>query len=192
MPAITRSLAIAMLVLTVGCLPSLNAIYTEADLVFDSKIVGFWKQENSLASWNFTGRDDTSYQLVYTDQYGRSGRFVAHLCRIKDTLFLDLFPEKEDVDAAAFYKYHLLPIHTIYQVKQTSQSLELVSVDLKWLNQYLDENPKALGHSTLNDQKLITASTSELQKFLLDHKDKFTGSFRLIQPPVGTDVEVSK
>ncbi|NQV22948.1 MAG: hypothetical protein HQ518_01160 [Rhodopirellula sp.] len=188
MSTFTRPLAIVLLVLTAGCLPSLNGIYTEADLVFEPKILGFWKQEKSSETWNFSRRDDTSYELVYTDQAGRSGRFIAHLCRIGGTLFLDLFPEKDDVNAAAFYKYHLLPIHTIYQVKQTSQSLELVSLDLKWLNEYLNENPKALSHSTMNDQKLITASTPELQKFLLDHKDKFTGSFRLIPPPVGATV----
>jgi hypothetical protein len=185
MSATARPLAVVLFLLTAGCLPSLNGIYTEADLVFESKILGLWKQEKSPETWNFSRRDDTSYLLVYTDRAGRSGRFIAHLCHIKDTLFLDLFPEKEDLDAAAFYKYHLLPIHTIYQVKQTSQSLELVSLDLNWLNQHLDEVPTSLAHSRLNGQKLITASTLDLQKFLIEHRDKFTGSFKLIQTPTG-------
>jgi hypothetical protein len=179
MSRITRPLAITLLLLTVGCLPSLNGVYTKDDLVFDTKILGFWKQDKSPATWDFSRRDDTSYNLVYTDQAGRSGRFIAHLCRVEDTLLLDLYPEKDDVDAAVFYKYHLLPIHTIYQVKLTSPTLELVSLDLNWLKKVLTEEPKALAHSTLNEQKLVTASTKDLQKFLMAHKDRFTGSFKL-------------
>lgn len=179
MSRITRPLTITLLLLTVGCLPSLNGVYTKDDLVFDTKITGFWKQDKSPATWDFSRRDDASYNLLYTDQHGRSGRFIAHVCRVEGILFLDLFPEKEDVDAAVFYKYHLLPIHTIYQVKQTSPTLELVSLDLNWLKKFLTNEPEALAHSTLNGQKLITAPTKELQKFLIAHKDRFTGSFKL-------------
>ena len=45
MSATARPLAVVLFLLTAGCLPSLNGIYTEADLVFESKILGLWKQE---------------------------------------------------------------------------------------------------------------------------------------------------
>lgn len=175
-----RTATIASLVLIAGCLPSLHSVYTEQDLVFEPKIAGFWKLENSTQTWDFTKRDDTSYHLVFTDKHGQSGRFIAHVCRVEDTLFLDLFPENENRDSTSFYKYHILPIHTVYMVKLGKTSLELVSIDLNWVKRHLSENPDALAHSTFNSRTLITASTEDLQRFLLKHKDKFTGAFRLL------------
>lgn len=190
--SIVRSVTIASLVLVTGCLPSLQSVYTEQDLVFEPEIVGFWKLENSTQTWDFTKRDDNSYKLVFTDKQGQSGRFIAHVCRVEDTLFLDLFPEKEDRDSTAFYKYHILPIHTVYMVKLTKSSLELVSIDLNWVKQHLADHPDTLAHSTFNSRTLITASTKELQQFLLKHKDKFTGSFRLEPHTEQTVVGVSR
>ena len=177
--SLIRPATIASLLLVAGCLPSLHSVYTEEDLVFEPEIVGFWKLEKSPQTWDFSKRDEKSYDMVFTDKNGQSGRFVAHLCRVEDTLFLDLFPRQEKIDATAFYKYHLLPIHTVYMVKQTRPSLELVSIDLNWLKQYLADHPDELSHSTHNNRTLITASTTELQKFLVVHKDRFTGSFKL-------------
>lgn len=177
--SLVRQVTIALLLLIAGCLPSLHSVYTEEDLVFEPEIVGFWKLENSPQTWDFKKRDEKSFDLVFTDKHGQSGRFVAHLCRVGGTLFLDLFPKSEDADTIAFHKYHLLPIHTVYMVKQTKPSLELVSIDLNWLKQHLADQPDDLSHSTYNKRTLITASTKDLQKFLVIHKDRFTGSFKL-------------
>jgi len=190
--SLVRPVTIASLLLIAGCLPSLHSVYTDEDLVFEPEIVGFWKLENSPQTWDFTKRDERSYDLVFTDKHGQSGRFVAHVCRVDDTLFLDLFPRQEKIDATAFYKYHLLPIHTVYMVKQTNPSLELVSIDLNWLKEHLADHPDALSHSTHNNRTLITASTKELQKFLLKHKDRFTGAFRLKPHSPQAVVEVSR
>jgi hypothetical protein len=177
--SLLRPVTIVSLLLIAGCLPSLHSVYTEEDLVFEPEIVGFWKLEKSPQTWDFAKRDGKSYDLVFTDKNGQSGRFVAHLCRVEGALFLDLFPRQEKIDATAFYKYHLLPIHTVYMVKQMKPTLELVSIDLNWLKQHLADHPDELSHSTQNNRTLITASTEELQKFLVDHKDRFTGSFKL-------------
>lgn len=177
--SVARSASIMTLLLIAGCLPSLHSVYTEDDLVFEPEIVGFWKLENSPQTWDFTKRDDKSYHLVFTDKHGQSGRFVAHVCRVEDTLFMDLLPAEKDAEVTAFYKYHMLPMHTVYMVKQTKPSLELVSIDFNWLKQHLADHPDALSHSTSNNRTLITAPTAELQQFLLEHKDRFTGIFRL-------------
>lgn len=177
--SILRPVAIISLLLVAGCLPSLHSVYTEEDLVFEPEIVGFWKLDKSPQTWDFAKRDEKSYDMVFTDKHGQAGRFVAHLCHVEDALFLDLIPRQEKTDATAFYKYHLLPIHTVYLVKQMKPSLELASIDLNWLKQYLADHPDELSHSTHNNRTLITASTKELQKFLVIHKDQFTGSFKL-------------
>ena len=166
-----------------GCLPSLNPVYTDRDLIFDPAVVGLWKQPKSRASWNFTKRDDKSYNLVYTDENGYSGRFIARLARIDETLFLDLFPQEIQDDENSFYKAHLVPIHTVYLVRHTTPDVELAAIDYEWLERFLAEQPGSLPHATFNGRKMITASTQELQEFVIQHKDAFKNEFRLQRAP---------
>jgi hypothetical protein len=173
----------AMLVVAViaGCVPSLQPSYSEKDLVFDPVFLGAWTQTNSTAGWNFTQTGEKEYQLVYTDEEGRAGRFVGHLAEFSGRRYLDLFPVKGDVTANEFYKFHLLPIHTTYLVKQTTPSLQLAGLDMAWLNDYLKDHADAIPHSQFDGQKLITASTPQLQSFLTQFHDKFTVVFELVR-----------
>lgn len=163
----------------IGCVPSLHSIYTDKDIVFLPEILGSWTQVKSENTWEFTRRDENNYSLNYMQADGRAGEFVAHVAEIEGVRFLDLFPEKQNGEKSGFYQYHFVPIHTIYLIEGTSPQIKLAALDLKWLNGNLDEHPDALPHTTVNGQKLLTASTAELQAFLLKHRDKFTGRFEL-------------
>jgi hypothetical protein len=178
------------LVAVAGCIPSLNPAYKDENLVFKSQFVGVWSQSNSKAKWNFAKRDDKSYTLTYQDEEGRRGRFIAHLADIEGNLFLDLFPEETKDPANGFYKFHLVPIHTIYLVRQTEPVLKLATIDYRWLDKYLDEHPDEIATSKFDGRKLITAQTADLQKFLVQHKEEFRGDFNLarddtIEPQAG-------
>lgn len=175
--AVLVSFALAM---AVGCVPTLNPVYTEKDLSFDAALVGHWTQKDAPATWTFTKSGEKGYELVYTDDQGRSGRFVARLANVGGVKLLDLYPVKEDVQANEFYKFHLMPIHTAYLVRQTSPHPQLAGFDLKWLDTYLTQHPDALANSMHNGQRLITASTDDVQAFLLEHQDQFEGSFDLV------------
>jgi hypothetical protein len=166
-----------------GCLPSLNAVFTDENLVFDSSVVGVWTQPGAEAKWEFTARDEKSYTLVYTDNEGRIGRFVAHLAKIEDTLFLDLYPDKMESGASPFYDLHLTPMHTIYLVKNTKPTLEMASIDFSWLEKFLAEHPDAIQHADFNGRPLITAPTKDVQAFVLEHKNAFTAKFSLERAP---------
>jgi hypothetical protein len=164
-----------------GCVPTLNPIYTDKDLVFDPAVLGTWLQEKSSIEWKFSKRDDTSYDMVFTDNGGRQGHFIARLAKVQGTTFLDLYPQEPDLDTTDFYKLHLLSIHTVYLVKATEPNLQLAAIDGKWLQTYLTENPSAIQHAEFDKGKLITAPTAELQAFLVEHKDKFTGDLKLVR-----------
>jgi hypothetical protein len=165
--------------LLVGCVPSLNAIYTEKDLVFDSHVLGIWKPEDSTETWDFQRRDANSYRLIYTDRQGHSGSFIAHLADIEGTRFLDLFPEQEVDATPGFYRFHQVPIHSIYLVKEAGDKVVLAAIDYPWLEKYVEKHPAELPSSTFDSRRMLTASTEQLQRFLIDNQDRFIHDFEL-------------
>lgn len=172
-------LSLALLTVLAGCIPSLNPLYTEENLVFEPALVGVWKQPQGAARWAFSKRDEKSYRLIYTDDQGQEGRFIGRLVRLEGDLFLDLFPEDTQFDASGFYKFHLVPIHTIYRVRGTQPNLELAAIDFRWLDEHLGSHPEEIECATFNGRKLITAPTPAVQKFVVAHKDRFTSEFPL-------------
>lgn len=167
------------LVLLSGCVPSLNAIYTDNDVVFKADVLGVWQQANSTEKWEFRQRDAKSYRLVYTDRQGHSGSFIAHLADVDGTLFLDLFPEQIEDATPGFHRFHQVPIHSIYLVKETGSKVVLASIDYSWLDQYIKDHPADLASATFGSRRMITAPTEQVQQFLIDNKVRFTHEFQL-------------
>lgn len=166
-----------------GCIPSLNPVYQNENLVFDPSVIGVWRQPKSAETWQFTKRDSKSYTLVYTDENGQQGRFIACVADIQGKRFLDLYPDQTKLESSGFYKFHLVPIHTIYVVQRTQPNLQLVAIDYPWLDDYLAENPNAIQHATFGGRKMITAPTEQVQAFVLSHLDAFTAPFELERSP---------
>jgi hypothetical protein len=167
------------LTLIAGCVPSLNPVYTDETLTFEPALVGVWKQPATRARWNFSQLDEKSYRLEYTDEKGQHGRFIGRLAKLDGELFLDLYPEEITTEGNGFYDFHLIPIHTIYRVRVAEGGLKLAAIDFLWLDDHLTKNPAEIQYATFNNRKLITAPTAEVQKFVLTHKDRFTGDFEL-------------
>jgi hypothetical protein len=167
------------LALVAGCVPSLNPVYTEKDLVVKPELAGTFQPENKDQTWKFVQQAGKAFQLIHTDQQGNEGRFIAHLAEVEGLLFLDLAPEKSQVSENGLYQFHLAPIHTIYLVKGTAPDLRLAAIDYNWLEKTLREDPDVLQHSLVDGRLLITAPTEEVQAFLVAHADAFTGDFSL-------------
>jgi hypothetical protein len=151
MNAKTRLFALAALLVAGGCVPTVNPVHTENDLMFDEAFVGVWVQESSGAKWAATKRDEKSYRLVYTDKEGGQSRFVGRLAKLQGSLFLDLCPGDVDVDASPLTKFHLVPIHTIYLVRRTEPAPQLAAMNLKWLEEYLERDRVRLAQRAEGD-----------------------------------------
>ena len=63
----------------------------------------------------------------------------------------------------------LVPAHLFLKVEQIGPVLRIAAMDPEWLKEFLAKNPKAIAHEKLDDRIVLTASTADLQKFLLDH-----------------------
>jgi hypothetical protein len=170
-----------VLVALTGCVPSLQPLYTDGDLSFDSALLGTWDGENSSDTWEFTKKDETEYKLVVTESNssmsrGRKGEFVVHLVKVEGVVFLDLFPAEPNCPQNDFYLGHLIPVHTFIRIFQVEPTLKLACFSpggwhegKGWLEIYLEKNPTAIRHEQAGDRILLTAPPKELQKFLLAH-----------------------
>ena len=181
----TKKLLFYMLaVILGGCVPviSLHPLYTEKDVVVDKKLYGTWVDDanSPKTTWEFKNIDEpkNAYKLIYTDEDGQKGSFVAHMVKLQNSLFLDIFPselpwEPEDPNKMdwPYNTLFLIPAHTFVKIDSIESQLKLrltLESDMKDL---LKENPNAVKHTSVGDRLVITGSTKELQEFVLKYVD---------------------
>lgn len=150
-----------------GCvLSSLHPLYTDEELIFEEKLIGKWSDENNI--WEFRAGEPNTYQMRVFD--GKEGRFVAHLVKLGDMTFLDIFPDSVTLgEPQAFYGFHLLPVHTFMKVEQIEPKLQLRMLDYEKVSKMLEEDPNLLKHEVVEDRIVLTASTEQLQKFIVEY-----------------------
>lgn len=173
-------LMILGMVVVIGCVPSVHPIYTDADLIYEPAYVGTYGQENSSVTWTLARRDEKSYVLTHKDESGVKSRYVARVAEIDGLRFLDLTVDPAE-RGSGLHNAHLLPIHTIYLIKDAGPSVTLGSVDYKWFNEQMSGNPPALPYVEVDNARYITAPTEKLQKFLVANNDKFSAEIRLVR-----------
>ena len=105
--------------------------------------------------WNFQRGSDKSYRLVISDD-DSWGTFDAHLLKLGEHYFLDLFPVEWDASINEFQRAHLLPVHSFLAGRNLRPQLEFAAMDGKWLKDYLAEHRpgcKGYGKRRGNDAK---------------------------------------
>ena len=181
----TKKLLFYMLaVILGGCVPviSLHPLYTEKDVVLDKQLYGTWvdNSNDSKTTWEFKSIDEpkNAYKLIFTDEEGQKGSFVAHLVKLQNRLFLDIFPselpwEPEDPNKMdwPYNSLFLIPAHTFVKIDSTEPQLKLRLTLESKMEELLKENPSAVEHTFVGERLVITGSTKELQAFVLKYAD---------------------
>lgn len=167
MKKIFRLLSFCFLLMFAGCATSLNPLYTEQDLIFEPFLLGVWTEKDSPETWEITSANGKNYKIVYTDETGRKGEFVAHLLQIENRMFLDLTPAAAKLAQNDFYREHFLPAHSFALLTRTESTVQMSFLEQRWLKKFLAENPSAVRHAETGAGVVLTASPKELQKFLL-------------------------
>jgi len=163
-------LLVMALMLTSACIPCLHPLYLDKDLIFDPALIGTWSEKDSKETWQFTKVDDETYRLVYTNNEGRVGTFRAHLLKLGKERFLDIYPEGTKEKLNELYDLLRLPAHTFFHVPEIQPELKMSCMEGDWLKNFLKKNPDAIRHEIIEDDLVVlTASTSELQAFILAH-----------------------
>lgn len=176
-----------------GCVPvfSLHPLYTEKEVVFKQELVGVWADPNdSEGAWDFK-RDtesENAYKLIVGADEGPMGLFDAHLVKLKDQLYLDIFPAEEGFEETmesleetakdpnnkvwAFNLFFTVPVHTFIKVDLAESTLSLSLTDDVLMEKILEQDPKAIKHILVDsDRYVMTATTKELQAFVIKYAD---------------------
>jgi hypothetical protein len=166
MKSITRVITLSLLV---GCVPSVFPIYGEDDLIFDPAFVGVWTTEDSSAIFivtEGTGRmPHLSYEVEFIDEECDRGKLNMQLASIGGSKFLDVYPVERDDEGL------LLPTHVFFRIdEQVGSTTTLRTMNPDWLKQYLEGDPEAIEHIEVSDEIVLTATTPELQRFYLEHR----------------------
>jgi hypothetical protein len=167
-----------------GCIPSVHPFYSEKDAIFDQRLLGEWQakeQADDPQVWKFERDEGNAYKLKVTEKEGKYGEFKAHLFKLKEDYFLDIVPGECRFDAkqADMISFSLIAGHLLLRVPEFEPNLKLAFCDFDWLEKYLEKNPKSLPHYSEDKRLVLTADTSELQGFILQH----LGENELFQKP---------
>ncbi len=167
-------------VLLGGCIPvmSLHPLFTEEALVFEEKLLGTWV-DDANGTWEFKHPDESKkvYELVFCDDKGKKGLFVVHLVKLENRLFLDVYPSKfpgEQGSNEPEWEYNMLfflPVHTFIKIESIEPQLKMRLTDDDEMEKLLKEDPNAVKYELADDKLILTASTKELQAFVLKYAD---------------------
>jgi hypothetical protein len=167
MRAVTALAGLVLLFALCGCVPSIHPLYTEADLIFDPAIVGDWADKEAKQNWTFAKAGPKEYTVTLVDGDGKKGVFSGHLLKLDGTLFMDLYPSELQLKESDFYRSHFVPTHTFARIQIGDAGLKLAALKPDWMKSSLEANPAALGHEKLEEGVVLTASTKDLQAFVV-------------------------
>ena len=165
-----------------GCVPvmSLHSLYTEEDVVFKENLVGTWVDDpdSPKTTWEFSraGAKEKAYKLVYSDDEGKKGSFVVHLVKLENRLFLDVLPsqfpsEQQDWEKMkwAYNFFFFVSAHTFIKIDSIEPQLKMRRTINDEMKELFKEEPNAVKHELVGDEIILTASTKELQAFVLKY-----------------------
>ncbi|MHC4458535.1 MAG: hypothetical protein ACYS0I_15905 [Planctomycetota bacterium] len=169
--------------LLVSCVPvmSLHPLYTEKDVIFEEKLLGTWVQDTDESIWEFSRVDanENTYKLTFSDNEDKKGAFVAHLVKLENRIFLDLYPEdlpsgqanEPNTVERPYNVFFFMPVHTFLKVSSIEPQLKMQLTDDEELEKLLQEDPNAVEYTSVEDILVLTASTKELQEFVIKYAD---------------------
>lgn len=159
------SIMLTIAVFASGCVLSVHPLYEDRDMVLQPALEGTWIDEDK-DTWTFRKADESGYELIHTAD-GESARFTAHLFRIGDLLFCDLFPEESDIEKNEFYRDHLLPLHSFGRIEINGDTLQAAALSKAWLDRMIERNDFSIPHFTLGKEAtVLTGSTADLQRLV--------------------------
>jgi hypothetical protein len=165
---------VALSLVLIGCdsdnplVLSAQPLYADqADMPFDSALIGTWVDAEGGARFAFEKEGDNAYSLVITeidtsDGTETAGSFDAHQVRLGAFTFLDFYPRSPQA-GDDFYRLHLLPVHSFARMWWEGSELHMALFSGSWLKERIEEKSVDTDNREVDDSILLTAPTREVQ-----------------------------
>ena len=178
---------VAFMLLLAGCdLTTLHPIFTPSDLVLENRILGKWQNSDhrfQLEPATQIQADDLPASLknfrnkfyLFTKDERKS---MAFLVKIGKHYFLDLYPIEGNAERSIdpFYWQHKIKMHTIYRLDILNpSSLRMQGLEDSYVKDMITNKQIKISYTMVRNSDsdeesiLLTASTKELQQFLLKY-----------------------
>jgi len=165
---------IVMGLLLSGCfIKSLYPFYTKKDIVYDTRIIGTWLDNDSskwvikqLIRWPI--KPDSAYQVEIVDKDGKPGSFSAHLFRLNNQLYFDFYPNGK-IGSNDLIDASIVLSHSLAKITYTGTHIKMQWFNEVWFEQLLNQNKIRIKNEKVEGGYLLTASTAELQKFIIKY-----------------------
>ncbi len=163
-------IASVLILLALGCVPSLYPLYNDSDLIQKPGLIGTWINDDNTEIWEFSlASDSVSYNLSQTTK-GDTKRFEAYLLQLDKILYVDTYPVDEFKND--FYQLHFVPAHIFGKAELSGDSLSLSLFDGDWLREKIDSGYIKIAHEDVDNSLILTAQTADLQRLIrVDAKD---------------------
>lgn len=163
---------VALAVLLGACVPSLHPFFTARDLIRDATLLGRWQHGDN--AWEFSAGEGATLHVTLVEgppARRKEASFAGHLFQLGEHVFLDLVPDKLELAAgqSELVKAALIPGHLLIRVRTVGEKRQLLWCDPGWMDKLLTSNPRALAHRRSGKTLALTATTPELQAFVLAH-----------------------
>jgi hypothetical protein len=167
-----------LLCLAGGCVRSIQPVLKEDQLISDDHLLGNWVSSNGKSSGIVSAADEhKQYPLLYTDESGKKADLLVRLGKVGDMTIGEVTSAEPNPDASDVYKTYLLPLHSFAIIKKTTPQIVMTSMNDVWLGKYIAAHPTELATAKLDENTiLITASTDDLQAFIIRHEND-SGAF---------------
>lgn len=153
-----------------ACVPSINPLYHEQDLVFEEFLLGEWKGGSEI--WTFHSTDKQKYTLDHFDGE-HSGSYTAHLLKLEGNYYLDI--TAKEIDACNYLqKLTTFDVHTFVRLDYDGEKLDIHMLSYEKLDDGLEDGSYDIQHvRNSENQILLTADTESLQSFVINHAELF-------------------
>lgn len=162
--------SLVCLCLLTGCtvMGSVAPIVSESDALFDQRLVGTWAASDGSEAAAFTRDSASGYEIVYTDDQGKVGRFEGRLGRVGGRLVLDMSPVTMELDVADVYGAFLLPLHTPIFIDSIGETLVWRVPEPDSLKALFGRSPRVAAHELRGDLIVLTAGSPEVRRVVAD------------------------
>ena len=170
MKALTFLTMVLLVLSFLGCISSVNPLYTENDVLFNPNLLGEWSDGEMKLT--FTRQGENAYILITSEDEGQAS-YTTHLVQLDNSTYLDIYPLDTLENTYLFEATHF-PTHYIWKIEIMQEEILLSEMDSQLGDALIKDSLFDIPYVQSEDGWiLVTASTEKLQKFFRENENLF-------------------